>query len=135
MPETDRLKEVAEWVEHYRRFWEESFVRIDDYLRELGGAMLIHMRAPDGVTYPMTGIFQEIVPPERLSFTSSALDAGGKPLFEILTTVTFADEGSKTELTVRAKVTSATPGAAPHLGVMEQGWSQSLDRLAQEVSA
>jgi DNA-binding transcriptional ArsR family regulator len=30
-----RLKEVADWVEHYRRFWEESFDRLDDYLRTL----------------------------------------------------------------------------------------------------
>ncbi len=29
------LKEVSDWVEHYRRFWEESFDRLDDYLREL----------------------------------------------------------------------------------------------------
>jgi DNA-binding transcriptional ArsR family regulator len=30
-----RLQEVAEWVEHYRRFWEASFDRLDDSLREL----------------------------------------------------------------------------------------------------
>jgi len=29
------LKEVANWMEEYRRFWEESFDRLDDYLREL----------------------------------------------------------------------------------------------------
>jgi DNA-binding transcriptional ArsR family regulator len=29
------LKEVAEWVEEYRRFWAESFDRLDDYLQEL----------------------------------------------------------------------------------------------------
>ena len=29
------LKEVADWTEHYRRFWEESFARLDDYLRDL----------------------------------------------------------------------------------------------------
>ena len=29
------LQDVAGWVEHYRRFWEESFDRLDDYLREL----------------------------------------------------------------------------------------------------
>ena len=29
------LREVAEWAERYRRFWEESFDRLDDYLREL----------------------------------------------------------------------------------------------------
>src|SRR3984957_9585957 len=29
------LQNVAAWVEHYRRFWEQSFDRLDDYLREL----------------------------------------------------------------------------------------------------
>ena len=29
------LKEVADWVEHYRRFFDESFDRLNDYLREL----------------------------------------------------------------------------------------------------
>ncbi len=29
------LKEVAGWVEHYRRFWEESFARLDQYLQKL----------------------------------------------------------------------------------------------------
>lgn len=29
------LREVADWVGHYRRFWEESFDRLDEYLREL----------------------------------------------------------------------------------------------------
>jgi DNA-binding transcriptional ArsR family regulator len=29
------LKEVADFVDHYRQFWEESFDRLDAYLREL----------------------------------------------------------------------------------------------------
>jgi DNA-binding transcriptional ArsR family regulator len=29
------LKEVAGWIEEYRRFWEQSFDRLDDYLREI----------------------------------------------------------------------------------------------------
>jgi DNA-binding transcriptional ArsR family regulator len=29
------LKDVARWIEHYRRFWEQSFDRLDDYLRRL----------------------------------------------------------------------------------------------------
>jgi DNA-binding transcriptional ArsR family regulator len=33
--EAGRLKEVADWVEHYRCFWEQSLDRLDDYLREL----------------------------------------------------------------------------------------------------
>ena len=27
------LRDVADWVAHYRRFWTESFDRLDDYLR------------------------------------------------------------------------------------------------------
>jgi DNA-binding transcriptional ArsR family regulator len=29
------LEEVADWVGQYRRFWEERFDRLDDYLREV----------------------------------------------------------------------------------------------------
>jgi DNA-binding transcriptional ArsR family regulator len=29
------LKDAAEWLEEYRRFWEESFDRLDEYLREV----------------------------------------------------------------------------------------------------
>ena len=38
--EADPLKEVADWVEGYRRFWERSeerYGRLDDYLREAQG--------------------------------------------------------------------------------------------------
>lgn len=29
------IREVADWVESYRRFWDESFDRLDDYLQSL----------------------------------------------------------------------------------------------------
>jgi len=29
------LKDAADWLDHYRRFWDESFDRLEDYLREL----------------------------------------------------------------------------------------------------
>jgi DNA-binding transcriptional ArsR family regulator len=29
------LKDASDWLEHYRRFWEEAFDRLEDYLREL----------------------------------------------------------------------------------------------------
>jgi len=32
--EATPLKDVADWVEHYRRFWSESLDRLGDYLRE-----------------------------------------------------------------------------------------------------
>jgi DNA-binding transcriptional ArsR family regulator len=31
------LKDISDWVEQYRRFWEQSFDRLDEYLKELQG--------------------------------------------------------------------------------------------------
>src|SRR5499427_8927811 len=33
--EATPLKDVADWVEHYRQFWEQSLDRLADHLREL----------------------------------------------------------------------------------------------------
>lgn len=33
--EAGPLKEASDWLERYRRFWDESFDRLDEYLREL----------------------------------------------------------------------------------------------------
>ena len=33
--EAPRLKEVADWVGDYKRFWDESFERLDEYLEQL----------------------------------------------------------------------------------------------------
>jgi DNA-binding transcriptional ArsR family regulator len=38
------LKDVAFWLEHYRRFWEESLNRLDQYLRELKSKEKKHAR-------------------------------------------------------------------------------------------
>ena len=42
--EAARLKDVAEWVERYRRFWEESLDRLEAYLGELQGKDVDHGR-------------------------------------------------------------------------------------------
>ena len=49
---------------------------------------------------PCGGIYQEIVPPERLVFINNAVDADDNVIIAGLTTVTFADEGGKTKLTM-----------------------------------
>jgi DNA-binding transcriptional ArsR family regulator len=33
--EPKALKEIDDWMEHYRRFFDESFDRLDDYLKRL----------------------------------------------------------------------------------------------------
>ena len=38
------LKDVANWVEHYRKFWDESFDRLDAYLKQLQAKEKKHAR-------------------------------------------------------------------------------------------
>jgi uncharacterized protein YndB with AHSA1/START domain len=99
-----------------------------------GGTLRIVMRAPDGTDYPMTGTFHDVVEPERLSFTDIPLDAAGNRLAEGFTTVTFAEEGGRTRLTVETSAT-ALPGAEWMLEGMDQGWTQSIDRLEEMLAA
>lgn len=44
--EAERLKEAAEWLGGYRRFWEESFERLDDYLKTVRAKERRHARKP-----------------------------------------------------------------------------------------
>lgn len=39
------LKDAAAWIEHYRRYWEESFDRLDDYLEEVQSKEKKHGRS------------------------------------------------------------------------------------------
>jgi uncharacterized protein YndB with AHSA1/START domain len=94
-----------------------------------GGSILLDMNAPYGAIYPMGGSFVEVTPPEKLVFKSAALDETGNAIFEILNTISFADEGGKTRLTVQTLVLSKRDGADEYLKGQKEGWSQSLDRL------
>src|SRR5712664_3777626 len=99
-----------------------------------GGAIRIDMRGPDGTVYPMTGVYNEVVEPERLVFTSAALDADGNPMFEVLTTVTFAEQSGKTKQILRARVIKSTAEASTYRKGLEAGWTQSLERLAESLA-
>ena len=111
-----------------------------------GGAYRLVMRTGDGVEYPMSGVFREIVKPARLIMT---MDVSGHPkewhdlinpsrasgdnnsVCEILMTVTFEESHGKTTVTVRQRfVSAAVRDALVKMG-MNEGWSQSLDRLGE----
>jgi uncharacterized protein YndB with AHSA1/START domain len=94
-----------------------------------GGAILIHMRAPDGVTYPMSGEYLEVKPPELLVFTAAALDSDGRPVFVNRNAVVFRETAGGTEIAVSVKVMSTTPAAMQPLKGMTQGWNMTLDRM------
>jgi uncharacterized protein YndB with AHSA1/START domain len=99
-----------------------------------GGKILIHMQGPDGTVYPMTGTFREVVAPERLVFDDAAVDLDGNVQLEGTTTVTFEEQGGKTKLTVRSSAWAVAPIGNEMLKGMNEGWSQSLDRLSKLVA-
>ncbi len=108
-----------------------------------GGAYRIVMHSPDGVDYPMKGAYREVVEPERLTMTGDTsehpaewhdllkknLKGGGKPASEFLWTATFAEQGGKTKLTIRMLFESVMVRDAFLKMGMNEGWSQSLERL------
>lgn len=94
-----------------------------------GGNIYIVMRAPDGADYPMKGTFRELVAPERLVFTSIAVDKAGNHLLEGENIVTFAEHDGKTTLTIRSSAKGLVPFAPQMLAGMEAGWTGSIDKL------
>jgi uncharacterized protein YndB with AHSA1/START domain len=98
-----------------------------------GGTLRIDMKGGDdagefaGVVFPGKGVYREVVPNERLSFTFEGEDAA-QP--QILMTVVFEDEGRKTKLTIyQVAKTVADYEALLKIGATE-GLGQSLDKLA-----
>jgi uncharacterized protein YndB with AHSA1/START domain len=87
------------------------------------------MRAPDGTVYPMSGVYKEVVPPERLVFTATPLDKDGKAMFENLNTVIFSEHDGKTTVALRVEIVKSSAAAEQHLAGMEMGWKMTLDRL------
>lgn len=101
----------------------------------VGGRHKVHMKGPDGVELPAGGEFREVVPPSRLVFTSTALDDNGNLLLEALNTVTFMEKNGKTEMTLHAKLIFLAPGMEEAAKGMEEGWSQSLEKLAAHIAS
>jgi uncharacterized protein YndB with AHSA1/START domain len=97
----------------------------------IGGALRIVMRGPDGSEHPMKGVFTEVVKNERIVFTNIAVDAAGNHLLEGKTVVTFEDIGGKTKMTLHTRAAGKVPQAAFMLGGMEQGWTESIDKLEE----
>ena len=100
----------------------------------VGGAWRIVMRSPAGIEYPCGGVYREIVEPERLVVTNIATDNQGNPVLDGLTTVIFAQHGGKTKLTLQTRAVAVVAHAAAYLAGMEAGWTQSLERLAEELA-
>ncbi len=92
-----------------------------------GGAWHFVWRRSDGTEMGMHGMYQEIVPPERLVNTESW--GGDWP--ETLNTLLLAEEDGKTTITSRVLYPSKEARDAVLKKGMEEGTSESFDRLAE----
>lgn len=116
-----------------------------------GGALRIVMSmSAKGEQYPMTGVYREVVRPERIVYQAdlSGLPASWHdvvnpardrtqplPGYPSTTTVTCVEEGGQTRLTVRTRFESAAVRDAFVRIGMTQGWGQSLDKLERGLTA
>jgi uncharacterized protein YndB with AHSA1/START domain len=105
----------------------------------LGGKFNIVMHGPKNSPYdidlPTRGVFTEFDPPKRLVFTNQAMhDENDIPQLDTLCSVTFAQLGGKTEMTLHIVLVKASPAAEAAWGGAEMGWNMSLDKLAALVT-
>jgi uncharacterized protein YndB with AHSA1/START domain len=103
-----------------------------------GGIFLRCMRSPGGQEFWVTGVFREIVAPERLVFTDSFADAEGNVVpparygvgpgmpLERLVTVTFEEHAGSTKVTLRH---AGLPSGADR-DLFRHGWASGLESLA-----
>lgn len=115
--------------EHLARWWGPRGFALEtcDLDFRPGGAYRMSMRGPDGTEVPFHGVYRELVPQQRIVFSAVV---GPGPGDWVLTTVSFADEGGGTRLTVRQTV----PGNAAMGEGQEQGWTETLERLAEHLA-
>ncbi len=96
-----------------------------------GGAFRILMRSPEGTDHRVRGVYREIVEPERLVFTWAWEDEDGRLGHETVVTVTLAEQGAKTELTLHQAVFESVTARDSHKG----GWTECLERLAEYLAS
>lgn len=112
----------------------------------VGGKYLFCMRgvvSPGGTQkdFWSTGVYREIVKPQRLVMTDSFSDEkgnvvpasqygmGGEWPLELLVTVTLEEQGDKTKMTLRH--TGMPEGENSEMA--QEGWNQSFDKLAESL--
>lgn len=108
----------------------------------VGGKYLNCMHSPEGQDYWSTGTYREIVNLERIVNTDSFADKEGNivsaatygitPAWpdEALITLTFKDQGGKTRFTLKhADIPAGKDG-----DLCEDGWNETLDRLAEYLN-
>lgn len=137
----ERVFEAWTQPEHVQRWWGPHGFTTPVCTIDLrpGGAFHYCMRSPEGQDSWGKGVYREVAAPERIVSTDFFADAEGNLVpptrygmstdwpAEALITVTFAERDGRTAFTLHHAVGSAP---AAERDQCQQGWSESLDRLA-----
>jgi uncharacterized protein YndB with AHSA1/START domain len=95
---------------------------------KVGGKYCVEMRHKGGNVNRVSGIYREINPPEKLSFTWSWDHEPGVP--ESLVTIEFRDLGPSTEIVLTHERLLNREVREKH----EHGWNGCIDRLANYLN-
>lgn len=120
------------WTEskHISQWWGPNGFTTTTHAMEVkpGGVWRFIMHGPDGTDWPNNIVYREVIQPERLVYDHSGEGANDPHRFQV--TVTFADHGGRTEVTMASVFPSvAARDAVLKFGALEGG-GQTLDRLA-----
>jgi uncharacterized protein YndB with AHSA1/START domain len=127
--------------EHVKRWWgpRDFTSPVSKIDLRVGGVYIYCMRSPEGEDYWSTGVYREIIEPERIVYTDSFSDAEGNVVpashygmsgdwpSELLVTVMFEEHEGKTRLTLR----HVGIPAGENRDMAKSGWNESFDKLAE----
>ena len=145
--EVPRARVWQAWteVEHLKHWWGPKGFVVRHCTLDLrpGGKMHYCLRSPDGSDMWGRFVYREILKPERLVWVNSFSDEKGgitrHPMMqewprEMLTTVTFAEQGRGTLVTVSWHPINATDDERRVFeegrASMQQGWTGTFEQLA-----
>lgn len=131
-------------ADHLMRWWGPEHFTSPVWTIDLrvGGRYHFCMRSPEGQDFWSTGVYREIVEPERLVFTDSFADAEGNVVpasyygmpgdwpEALLVTVTIEESGGGAKLTLR----QAGIPAGETREMTAAGWNGSFDKLAASLA-
>jgi uncharacterized protein YndB with AHSA1/START domain len=121
---------------HVAHWWRPAVfaeVHVDEMEVKPGGLLRLRMITPEHVTYNSRCVYREISAPQKLVYDETC-DEGGRVFHQARQTITFADQGNDTLLTVHARL-SLIGDRDPRwsLEAMRAGWSEgwndNLDKL------
>jgi uncharacterized protein YndB with AHSA1/START domain len=121
-------------VRHLAEWWGPNGFTLTTQAFEFrpGGVWDFIMHGPDGTDYPNRIEWREIVPPERLVYQHGAGEDNPEAF---VSTVTFAERGKATEVTMRAVFrTKEQRDVAVERYHAVEGGKQTLGRLAAYVA-